>query len=116
MSRGHSVGPDSIPRRGAPWREDNGRIVVAREQPVVRGLGALRDWVRWAWQPKKIRLDALGSFVWHRLDGATSLATIIEEFRNEFPDSSSEIEPRMCDFVAALAKLGMVSLEKPEQS
>jgi hypothetical protein len=105
-----------MPRRGAPWRDDDGRIVVAREQPAVRGLEGLRNWVRWAWQPKKIRLDGLGSFVWHRLDGATRLATIIEEFRGEYPDRSSEIEQRMCEFVAALAKLGMVSLEGPEQS
>ena len=103
-----------MPRRQAHWRDDDGRVVVAREQPTVRGFSSLQAWVRWAWQPKKIRFDELGSFVWRRLDGATSLAAIIAEFRGEYPDRSEEIEGRLIDFVAALGKLGLVSLENPE--
>jgi hypothetical protein len=101
----------AMPRRSAPWREEDGRVVVAREQPAIRGFSSLRAWVSWAWRPKKIRLDELGSFVWRRLDGATSLDAIIAEFRGEFPDGSEEIEGRLGDFVAALCKLGLASFD-----
>jgi hypothetical protein len=98
----------ATPRRCARWREEDGRVLVLRDQPAVRGPNNLKAWIRWAWQPKKIRLDELGGFVWRRLDGATPLAEIVAEFREEFQDRSDDIEGRLIDFVAALAKLGLV--------
>ncbi len=85
-----------------------------REQPSARGLEGLRSWVHWAWHPKRIRLDELGSFVWHRLGGHATLQEISDVAREEFPDRQDAIVEGVAEFIAALWVLGLVSVDRPD--
>jgi len=107
------VTPDLRVVRAAPWSERNGRVVVVREQPEVHDLDGLKSWVHWAWHPKRIRLDELGSFVWHRLEGHATLQEIADVARDEFPDKQDAIMEGVAEFVAALCALGLVSVDRP---
>jgi len=100
--------------RAAPWSEQNGRVVVVREQPRVRGLDCLKRWVHWAWHPKRIRLDELGSSIWRRLDGRATLREIADAARDEFPDRQDAIAEGVAEFVAALGALGLVSFDRSD--
>jgi hypothetical protein len=102
---------DVILIRSAPWSERNGRVVVEREQPRVRDLGSLRRWVRWAWLPKRVKLDELGSAVWRRLDGRATVAAVADSLRAEFPDCSEALDARLGDFVGGLGALGLVRID-----
>ena len=105
---------DVIPIRNAPWSERNGLVVIEREQPQVKSLETLRRWIGWAWQPKVIKLDEQGSFVWCRLDGRTSMGEITRTFILELPDSPEEIERRIVDFLTTLAGLGLILVRRGE--
>ncbi len=103
-----SLSPEARPVRCANWSERDGIAVVVREQPTITSLQSLKDWVRWAWHPKRIRFDEVGSFVWRRLDGSGTLVEITNAARVEFPDQNDAIAQRVAEFVAALCVLGVV--------
>lgn len=64
--------------------------MIERPKPAARGLRALVDWLGFLMSVRRIRLDAKGSYVWTRLDGARSVRQLAEELRSEF---GAEIEP-----------------------
>lgn len=107
-----SVTPDLRVVRNASWSEQNGRVIVERVQPAIRDVQSLKDWVHWAWHPKRIRLDELGSSIWRRLDGRATLEEIADAARHEFPDRKGAISERVAEFIAALRALGLVSFDR----
>ena len=72
-------------------------------------MQSLKDWVHWAWHPKRIRLDELGSSIWRRLDGRATLEEIADAAQHDFPDQMGAISERVAEFIAALRTLGLVS-------
>jgi hypothetical protein len=75
---------------------------------------SLKEWVHWAWHPKRIRLDELGSSIWRRLDGRATLGEIADAARHEFPDQQGAISERVAEFIGALRALGLVSFDRPD--
>lgn len=108
-----TVTPDLRVVRSAEWSERDGKVVVARKQPTIRDLQSIRHWVHWAWHPKRIRLDELGSSIWRRFDGRATLQEISDAARDEFPEKQDAVVEGVAEFVAALKALGLVSFDHP---
>jgi hypothetical protein len=86
----------------AAWEEIEGVVVITR--PRRPGVKA---WLQRLMSPSKLRLDGRGSFVWRRLDGATTVAAIVDEMRAEL--GGEDLEQRVGHFVRALRAEGMVA-------
>jgi len=89
-------------------------VVVERPKPETRGLRAIFDNLRWLMSHPKIRLDDLGSFVWHRLDGGATLAEIAEATSEAFPDRAEGMDERLALFATALHHQGLIELRIPD--
>jgi len=103
-----------VPHRLADWRAgDDGRVVAERPQPTSRGLRGAWDRLRWLMSHPRIRLDELGSFVWHHLDGESTLAEIASETVVAFPDRAEGMERRLALYATALHHQGLIELREP---
>lgn len=59
--------------------------------------------------PPRLRLDALGSFVWDRLDGRRSVAEIAGEVRERFGEPAEPVEDRLGAFIRGLRREELVA-------
>jgi len=100
-------------RLGSWQADESGKVVVERPKPGSRGLRAVIDNLRWLMSHPKIRLDELGSFVWQRLDGESTLAEIAEATAAAFPDRAEGMTERLALFAAALEHQGLIELRAP---
>ena len=97
------------PVRCVPWREaEDGRVVIDRPRPRGRGLRLVREAASWMMTPRRIRLDDLGSFAWRRLDGSTSVATIVGVLRQTFPDRMDQAEERLGAYLRMLRRYRLI--------
>lgn len=104
------------PVRCVPWQENvDGHVIIDRPRPPLSGLRGLIDRANWLVTPRRIRLDALGSFAWRRLDGATKVRTLAGAMRETFPDSRHQIEERLGVYLRAMRRLGVIDFPKPEE-
>jgi hypothetical protein len=106
----HAV-PDLSPfrvDRSAPWREVDDCVVIEIPRPEVSGLRGLGDLFNWWSGPRRLRLDDLGSAVWHRCDGATTVAQIVAAMAAERPDDAEAMNHRVGLFLALLQREGLV--------
>ena len=115
--RGPAPGPvpalaPLAPVRRAAWSEkDDGRVVVERPRPRrTGGLGGLLARLSHRMSMPKIRLDAVGSFVWRQLDGATTVAEVHRRVRAELGAAAEPVEERVDRFVGQLHELELVLL------
>jgi hypothetical protein len=123
--RGPAAGPvpalaPLAPVRRAAWSEkDDGRVVVERPRPRrTGGLGGLLARFSHRMSMPKIRLDAVGSFVWRQLDGATTVAEVHRRVRAELGEAAEPVEERVDRFVGQLHELELVLLpgvDPPEE-
>jgi hypothetical protein len=60
--------------------------------------------------PYKARLDDLGTFVWRRCDGATTVEQIADALRQEFGEKVEPVEDRLVGFITKLSKGRFVSV------
>jgi hypothetical protein len=98
------------PVRLAPWQESlDGRVVISRPRPPVRGIRGLLAGVGWLLSPRRIRLDELGSFAWRRLDGATKVRSLAVAMREAFPDSRHQLEERLGAYLRAMRRLHLIA-------
>ncbi|MGD8375794.1 MAG: PqqD family protein [Acidobacteriota bacterium] len=76
-------------RAVARWERD-GEDVVVLVPRVARGrlAGRVERWLRP--RPPRLRLDAIGTFVWTRLDGRRTVADIAAELQEAF---GARVEP-----------------------
>jgi hypothetical protein len=102
---------DMTPTRTLRWESsDEGRVTLF--VPRFRGTFG-RRWV----QPMlkrpdmRVRLDELGSFVWNRCDGATSVGEIGEEMTRRFGHEPDDAYRRLGAFIRTLARDRFVLLE-----
>lgn len=96
------------PRRRLDWQElDGGRCVVLRPK---FGEGRIGRWLadRLGDPCYRIRLDAVGTFIWKACDGATSLTEIADRLRAEFGESVAPVDERLARFVQSMVRSGMI--------
>ena len=103
------------PSRDVEWKiEADGRVVLFRERPRVRGPRSLVRWLSFVMTPPRIRLDDVGSFVWCRLDGRTAVGSIAEELRREFGERVEPAEQRLGEMIRLLRRERLLSYPEPE--
>jgi len=64
---------------------------------------------------KKVTLDELGSFVWKRCNGETTVDELIESFGERYKLSRKEAELSMIAFLQQMAKKRLIGLAVPGQ-
>lgn len=109
--------------RTAAWSEHDGRVVVERPLPPVRGLRSLLQRISALTGVRRLRLDERGSFAWRRFDGATSVGEVAHALHAELDDpaagpaaaagpaeSRAEAAERLVRFVRVLRTEGLVGL------
>jgi len=100
------------PVRLADWSEREGRIVLERPLPPGRGVKGFLRRLSSLTGVKRLRLDALGAFVWSRLDGEANAAEIARELHEELEaengGDAEEAEQRVERFVLLLRREGLV--------
>ncbi|MCP4896831.1 MAG: PqqD family protein [bacterium] len=95
----------AMPCRCAKWYERDERVVIQRIRPAsFSTVAGLREWIRYFLMPSRLRLDEMGSHVWRRMDGETSLAQIIDAVRT---NDCEDLERRVEIFVRALVGQGL---------
>ncbi len=100
-----------VPCREADWEERGGRVVIRRPAPVGRGLGALREGIRYVLGPPRIRLDEVGSRAWHLCDGSRTVGEVAELLRREFGERVEPVEERVGRLMEVLADEGLLGLK-----
>ena len=95
---------------GITWsEEEDGEVVIElprRETALAKVLSV----VFYLPRARKLRLDELGSFVWQRCDGRTSMRRIIAEFAREYKLHPKEAEISVMVFAQTLVRKGIVEL------
>jgi hypothetical protein len=98
------------PVRLVPWREgENGRVIIDRPRPPLRGLRGLLAGANWLLTPRRVRLDDIGSFAWRRLDGVTKVRSLAGVMRDAFPDSQDHLEERLGAYLRAMRRLHLIA-------
>ena len=100
---------DVSPVRAAEWREVDGRVVVERPGPRRSWLRAPLERLGLLLTAPRINLDARGSFVWKRLDGAHTVAQLAGELRDRFGEAVEPAEERLGALVRHLRQGGLVT-------
>jgi hypothetical protein len=104
------------PVRLAPWREcENGRVIIDRPRPPLRGLRGLLAGANWLLTPRRIRLDDIGSFAWRRLDGVTKVRSLAVVMRDTFPDSREQLEERLGAYLRAMRRLQLIAFPERDE-
>jgi len=97
------------PVRRAEWETAGESVVVVRPRPAAGGVRAPLEWMAFLLAPARLRLDALGSFVWDRLDGKRSVGEIAGEVRERFGESAEPVESRLGEFIRGLRREELVA-------
>ena len=103
-----------MPAQRTPWETaENGNVVVLvprfRNEFLVRWLmPRLRS------PHMRVKLDALGSFVWKQCDGKTTVAAIAERMEAAFGGSTESVLDRIRTFLLTLEKSDLVNLYSRE--
>jgi hypothetical protein len=92
------------PLRYAEWEEEEGRVVVLRPEPTVRGLKGLLERFFHRMSAKRIRLDPVGSFAWLHLDGERTVGQVAQLLREEFGEDVDPAEHRLAQLIWLLRK------------
>ena len=73
-------------------------------------LGRLRP------EPMRFHLDALGSFVWRRMDGRSDLGRIAQDLAKRFPEAQDAPYERVASFALLLRRNGFLRLDPPDST
>ena len=60
----------------------------------------------------RVKLDAVGSHIWSRCDGATPVGAIAESLRERFGDAVEPVEGRIAKFLQHLERGDLLSVSK----
>ncbi len=103
------------PVRQVDSEEEDGRVVVLRPR-FLRGPFA------WWLQPRlkrphfRVKLDEIGSFIWRRMDGETTVGQLAEALEAEFGDDCEHAVKRIEMFLGELTRGEMVGMVVPQPS
>jgi hypothetical protein len=99
------------PRRNLQWETKEGDLVVLII-PKFKHPFLVKWFVPMLAKPHiKVKLDALGSFVWNRCDGQTSIEHIGTEMSAHFGEPADALYERIGTFVAKLERSKFLLLE-----
>jgi hypothetical protein len=104
------------PVRTADWEEVGGRVVVLRPTPRPRGLKTALDWLFYLMAVRKIRLDEIGSFTWHQLDGKQTVSEVARKLGAEFGGRVEPAEERLGRLVRAFRREELVGYRHWDES
>lgn len=91
--------------------DDADRPLVSVLLPRFRNAW-LQGWAQRANMPPfRLKLDAVGSFVWLRCDGDTTVAALGEAMVEEFGAKVEPVEERLTKFLGQLIRGGMIELQ-----
>ncbi len=99
-----------IPVQKVGQDEEDGLLVLLRPR-FMRGPFA------WWLQPHlkrphfRVKLDEIGSFVWRRCDGETTVAQIAEAMEEALGDSAEKAVDRLNLFLGELHRGGMIEMK-----
>ena len=95
---------DATPKRNLRWEvDDNGFVVLV--VPRFTNPLAVKWLVPHLKRPEfRLKLDALGTFVWNGCDGLTSVSTIAENMRREFGEKAEPVFERVVAFISKLER------------
>ena len=98
------------PMQRVPWEQaENGTVVVL--VPKFRNPLVVRYLVPHLRYPHvRVKLDAMGSFVWKLCDGKTTVAAMAERMIAEFGDSATAAHDRIRTFLLTLERTDLVKL------
>ncbi|MFG2528539.1 PqqD family protein [Streptomyces sp. NPDC048516] len=96
MAAPHPFGPEAVPRRSmaARMRKFRGKLIVANG-------------------PHAVELDEIGTFVFKRVDGSTSVRGIAEQLAAEYDVSVQVAAEDIGELLADLAGSGVVEATAP---
>lgn len=96
-------------KRRLEWREDTGGCCIVLRPRL--GEGRIGRWVAGHLRDPyyRIRLDAVGSFVWKACDGETSLRVIAEQMRRHFGKEIEPAEHRLGRFVQTMLRSRLIT-------
>jgi len=97
------------PRRAAEWDEVEDRVVLRRPPPRGRGLRWLGDWLLCQLSARRIRLDEVGTFVWRRLDGRTTVGELAAALEERFGERVTPATERLGRMVRVLRREGFLT-------
>lgn len=100
------------PEQAVGW-EPAGELVVVLRPRFMSGPLA------WWLQPRlrrphfKVRLDAVGTFVWSRCDGKTTVGQLVAAMQQHFGESFEQTEQRLQRFLFELERGKMIRMIVP---
>lgn len=106
----HMQWDNVIPKRTLAWEDNEGSCAVLLV-PRFR-QGPLAKWI----QPRlkrphiRVKLDAIGSFVWRRMDGQKTFGQMLGEMRTEFGEAVEPAKDRLVQFFRILHKDRFIEL------
>lgn len=102
---------DLRPQRNLRWQMgENGLVTLI--VPKFKNKYLVKWFVPLLAKPNiKVKLDALGSFVWSRCDGQTSVEQIGREMAEAFGEPLEPLYERIGQFLSRLAKDKFIELE-----
>ncbi len=112
---GPSGGPEAVnlldlaPVRIAPWRDQEGGLVVEYRPAPPRGLAGRIGRLLLPPRVSRRRLDEVGAAVWRRLDGRT-VAEVVAGLREEFGERIEPAEDRLRLFLQLLRRERLIGL------
>jgi hypothetical protein len=104
------------PVRIAEWEEVDGRVTILRPLPRTHGLRGLLDRFLHLMSAHRIRLDEIGSFTWHRLDGRQTVGEIAQQLRREFGEVAEPAEQRLANLVWVLRREKLIAYPDWDES
>ena len=94
---------EMIPVRLSDWREDEGIVTLL----VPRfGRGRFGAWIDRSFhlRPYRVKLDAVGSFIWKKCDGECHVVEIGAALEREFGDRVQPMQDRLVLFLRKLTR------------
>jgi hypothetical protein len=101
------------PARRLDWEELEQRVIVLRPRFGESRWGRrLAAWL--GLSEYRIRLDEIGSYIWHHCDGRTPAARLVQQLREEFGERVEPAEQRLQHFILQMRRARMINLEPSE--
>ncbi len=94
----------------------DGCVTLAAPPRQARWARILAKLLRVADQPRRIRLDELGTTVWNLCDGQNTVRQIITRFAGQYKLNRKEAEVSILQYIRSLAQKGLIGIMLPARA